>query len=259
VIVCAGLNFFFFPGISWMFRVPLQSLYTELGRNVLTRSLAEEKMITSRLSQDAPGARVLYPNGPFGATLKGTPLYVNWYSPKRASSFSSIKKQEDAASFIRAEKVQFAILNLPDQSRPGEPNWLLREYMSRWGYPEYQVGSCILYRVAGDEVPYREVFKVNGQIMAVVAPKLLAVVLIKEAMAARYQVSFRCLAPQGAFVVQLKWDVGPPHHRLVPCEAGEVAFSESVPVPAGASQAELFVSVRDVAEAQVLGLTVGVN
>ena len=60
VVACTVLNFFFFPGVSWMFTVPLQSMYTEPGRNELSRSWLGEKTITSRLNQEAPGARVLY-------------------------------------------------------------------------------------------------------------------------------------------------------------------------------------------------------
>lgn len=273
VIGCICLNFFFFPGISWMFTRPLQTIYTATGKEELTKLIAPEKRIISRLNQDMPGSRVLMPDRPYGATLMGVPLYVNWYSPDRAKHFSSIKDQKDLRFFINDEHPDFVIWNIRDGSTPGQPKWLLREYLSQFGYPIYQVGTYIQYRLSNAEVTYRKTLNlltdnsnaknsssgkpglkqspVYRHIILKGAPKQITSISSEGGVFARYQATFKCSESEGSFVIQINWEVGDPYYRLIPCMDKKTTFAESIPIPVSARKADLFIMVQNASSVNV--------
>lgn len=55
-----------------------------------------------------------------------------------------------------------------------------------------------------------------------------------------------------AFIAQISlWDKGAPYYRLVACRKQGVSFAEAIPVPLGASQGTVYVTVRDALSAKV--------
>lgn len=263
IVACIILNFFFFPGISWMFMHSLQSLYTQSGKNELTEWLAGDKTITEYLNENSPGARVLYlPTRPFGASLKGTPIYIDWYSPARVDRFLNIKTSEEMASFIRDEKVQFFIWDLRNQSQPGEPEWLLREYMSTWSYPELQKGTFILFRLADHKIPYREIFNLRTSTKSALPiqisnePKIITALNTLGARTIKYHLSFKCSEAKGNFIMSTNWNIGDPYYRLLPCKTNIIKFSESLPIPIGANQGNFNLTVHDVPSAELSDLKI---
>lgn len=126
--------------------------------------------LTEHLNQFAAGARVLYPREtPYGATLQGSPLYLNWYAPVRQSQFNAISDAQTLAAFLYKEDVDFVITNSAEiewtqslSSDIGEKNvnstHLLRTYMAEFGYVEAQSGPSILYRLSAEPILYRSAF-----------------------------------------------------------------------------------------------------
>lgn len=277
------INFYFLPGVSGLFLIPPQHAYTEAGRQLLTERLAPEKMLTGYLNQWNSGMRVQYDfDSPFGATLFGQPVYVNWYSPTRADRVRAWRQPEDVASFFRDEKIRYVIWNIGIPSTQSGYRGLLREHLSLFGYPEHQVGSRILYRVLDHKLDYQRILSVNSlfpgdfgespqfsnsnrisatseTIVADRNPRLLASIKTGGATIARYRVIFRCRKTEGEFVAQLNWDVGAPYYRLVACDTNTVRFAETIPIPVGAAASVVYASVRGETEAIISSIEIETN
>ena len=276
-LACIAANLLFFTRVSWMMKSPAVMAFTQDGKETLTRLYAPVSLLTERVNQLAPGSRVLYPRKvPYGATLHGTPLYLNWYQPSRKKAFSSVKESDELKNFISKEKIDFAILKMSVTSTVRDV--LLREYMSKYGYVEGQSKGFLLYRVGGTPVQYRKVFELQeseskpssgkvdlffpmaGQgITALRDGKVLAVIPTHRAKQARYKVEFTCPSKNGYFVAQINWDKGAPYYRLIACEAKNVTFVEAIPIPIGASQGKIYVTSRKTSSIQVRNISVEVN
>lgn len=275
-IACIAANLLFFTRVSWMMNSPAGMAFTSNGKETLTSLYAPASLLTERVNQLAPGSRVLYtPSTPYGATLHGVPLYLNWYQPFRNEAFSSVKDLDGLRDFISNEKIDFSILIMSVNSDLRDV--LLREYMSKYGYVEGQANNFLLYRISDTPVQYRKVFELqeseemaSGKIdlllpvtaQGVTAPadgKVLAVMPAHRARQARYKVEFTCPSNNGYFVAQINWDKGAPYYRLVACETKSVTFVEAIPIPIGASQGSIYVTSRETASIQVRNLSVEVN
>lgn len=275
-IACIAANLLFFTRVSWMMNSPAGMAFTSNGKEMLTSLYAPASLLTERVNQLAPGSRVLYtPSTPYGATLQGVPLYLNWYQPFRNEAFSSVKDLDGLRDFISNEKIDFSILIMSVTSDLRDV--LLREYMSKYGYVEGQSNDFLLYRIGDMPVQYQKVFELQeSEVMAsgkialllpvtaqgVTAPtdgKVLAVMPTHRAKQARYKVEFTCPSNNGYFIAQINWDKGAPYYRRVACETQSVTFVEAIPIPIGASQGSIYVTSRETASIQVRNLSVEVN
>jgi hypothetical protein len=272
----AALNLYFLPGISWFFTVPPQRSYTEAGRAAVTARLAPERSLTEEVNRRYPGTRVLYDSEiPAGATLVGTPIYVNWYSPSRQTRYQAWRNLSDVEEFIQAERVDLVIWD-QDPADTGGPRGLLLQYLSHHAYPELQVGSKLLYRSLDRGPAYRIVYppapapslpgdpagSAAGQsgagpsFVANSAPRVVGAVEIGRASVARYSATIRCPGGPGRFIAQVNWDMGRPYYRAVACGQEPVQFTEAFPIPVGARSGQIFVTARETPEALVSGLLI---
>jgi hypothetical protein len=275
-VFCIVLNLLAFVKVSWIMRSPSAAAHTASGKDKLTLEYAPAALLTEKVNQQGKGFRVLYPAAaPYGATLQGTPLYVIWYSPARWKHFSSLKEAHEIAHFLASEKVDFVITDMGDAGSSDSPEALLRQHLSEWGSVVDQAGTFVLYRLSDKPPNYQQVFDLkdslmkrpsevlltltDGAVVATKSPQVLAVVQTDGAKQVRYSVDFDCPSKDGFFIAQMNWNVGPPYYRLVACQDKKVSFSESVPVPAGARQVEIYVTVRDTASGLVQHLTVEFN
>lgn len=275
IVMCMMPNLYFYPGIVWLFQLPASSAYNAEERAALIESYAPVRALNSYLNEQAPGSRVLYPEEtPHGATLNGEPVYVTWYSPSVLARASLIRTEADVATFLEEEQIDFVITYTADGSKPGSAKWLLREYLSHAGFPEQQIGEYFLYRVLDHDILYQPVpgtvaepgsradrlpVSLATDVVATELPLLLTTVSTGAARSARYRVDFRCAENAGYFIAQLNWDVGAPYYRLVPCTGDVVNFVESFPVPAGAAQADVYVTAWGTGEVTVNSLTIEIN
>jgi hypothetical protein len=274
-MLCIALNVLAFLKVSWMMRSPAVTAFTSSGREVLTRQYAPVALLTQKVNQQGKGYRVLYPSSaPYGATLQGTPLYVIWYSPVRWKQFASLKDAQAIADFLAEEKVDFVITDMRHAASSDSPEALLREHLALYGSVVDQVETFVLYRRSDAATPYRTVFDLDAStlkrpaaaqlllapsdrgVMASEKPQVLAVVPTSGARQARYKVTLGCPTKDGFFVAQMNWNVGAPYYRLVACQDKTFSFSEAVPVPPGATQAEIYVTARDTSPVLVQHMTV---
>lgn len=277
-ILCIALNVLAFLKVSWMMRSPAVTAFTSSGKHDLTRQYAPVALLTEKVNQQGKGYRVLYPSSaPYGATLQGTPLYVIWYSAARWKLFDTLKDAQAIADFLAQEKVDFVITDMSNTGSSDSPEALLRRHLSEWGAVVDQVGTFVLYKLSDKPPVYQQVFDLQASmekrpsavpilltssdrgVAALQDPKVLAVVKTDGAKQVRYSVDFECPSKDGFFVAQMNWNVGPPYYRLVACQDKKVSFAEAVPVPAGASQAEIYVTARDTSPVMVQHLSVELN
>lgn len=257
---------------------PAQTAYTHMGKEHIVRTYAPASFLTAELNRLAPGSRVLYPpDDPSGATLRGTPLYLNWYAPTRASRFAAVRDAQAMASFLSEEKVDFVILNMSNVHAYGTPLTLLSEHLARYGITLAAEGPFVLYQL-GDAPPlYRQIFNLRSAVLklpgasdlllqdpnlgieATTQSKELAVFQTQRALQARYSVRLRCPSDVGFFIAQINWDVGAPYYRLVACRADEFSFTEAIPIPLGVRKGMLHVTVRDTTSAQIEDLQVEIH
>lgn len=271
-LACIALNLYAFTGISWIMQGTAQSAYTDEGREQLVSTYAPAVKLNDKIGEIAPGARVLYPfETPFGATLHGTPLYVNWYTPGRAMRFSAIKSSNDVAKFLATEQVDFVILNQSNTDTGLTPSTALREHMARYGRVIDKAGPFTLYRVETEAINYHDGFSLHPALVtsgvrnthepatpveATVQPIPLAWFSTLAASQAKYTVQLRCADDKGYFIAQVNWDSGHPYYRLVACRPETFTFTEAIPVPANARKGQPYITIRDGTSAVVEDLHV---
>jgi hypothetical protein len=275
-IGCITANLIFFTRVSWMMNSPASIAFNRDGKETLISLYAPVGLLTDRVNQLAPGSRVLYPpSTPYGATLHGSPLYLNWYQPFRDKAFGLLNDDDDLRDFLLKEKVDFAILMMSAASNSRDV--FLREYMSQYGYVEGQADNALLYRISNIPVQYQAVFTLReteaipskrmdflfpmtGQdVVATEDGKVLAVIPTHRARQARYTAEFSCPSNVGYFVAQINWDKGAPYYRLVACDTKIATFVEAIPIPVGSSQGSIFVTSRETSSIQVKNISVEVN
>lgn len=277
-LVCVVLNVVLLPRVSWMMSSTAAAAFTAEGKKITMGIYAPAAALTEQVNQLAPGSRVLYPSThPYGASLHGTPLYVNWYSPSRSARFGSLTSTEEVGRFIAEEQADFAITNMTDVRVSGSPDALLREHLARFGSVVAKENAFLLYRVSATPLLYRKVFDLQASsgkalgetelllplsgdgIEASGEPRQLAVVNTYRASQARYSVAFKCPSDKGYFVAQINWDKGTPYYRLVACKPETSSFVEAVPIPVGATSGIAYVTARDSDSVQVENLMVEVH
>ena len=273
---CIAANLLFFTGVNGRLKFPAVLGFSREGREAYTRQYAPTIFLTQRINAMAPGSRVLYPNKrALGATLHGTPIYFSWAQPFRMDELSVATDIDGLRRYVVKEKIDFAILDT-DVFRTSL-TVLLREYMSQYGYVESQDTGFYLYRISDTPVQYRKVFalypaegeefaNIDLQTLAIdqtvtttEEDRILADIPTLRARQARYTVEYRCPSEVGFFVAQIKWDIGPPYSRLLPCGPSNVTFMEAIPIPIGASNGSIQISSRNTSSIEVKNITVEVN
>ncbi|MDY6983983.1 MAG: hypothetical protein SV422_12925, partial [Pseudomonadota bacterium] len=205
----------------------------------------------------APGSNVLYPEGfPYGATLHGKPVYVNWYSPSTAAAFTSLRDEAEGLAFLRERQIEYVIGYPNDPGLPGTRAWALRGFLARYGLPLVQAGDHVLYRVEGSEIPYVTAYSDAATHTVEAEPRLFGSVNTGTATAIRYNAEFACASDAGYFGAQINWDNGKFYYHEVPCSTAAVQFVEAVPVPPGATGGELWGRVSGTGSATLTQLII---
>lgn len=279
ILIFAGVNMFFFPGISWYFDKPVGDFYSQKKRDEVLAQLMPEKFFNAHINQEAPGAGVLYEDSrPFGATLVASPTYVNWYAPAASAEAAAVRTREDMAAFLLQHKIKYVYWDLSQVIDEGNPyRSILREYLSRYGEPLSVKGGVVMYRLHEAPLQYRDAVHIvdftpyagalAGKSANVSAGELLfgtTPIVLKEfdtdlASAARYSARLACPGKGGSVIAQINWDIGPVYYRLISCNKEELEVSEAIPVPVGAKRGTLIVTSRDAAPLTMREVAVGLN
>lgn len=263
-------NIFFLPGITWYFSNPTQLSYTQQGKAIVTETIAPSKSITTYLSKHAKNPTVLYdPNASLGATLLGKPIYLNWYSPKQVDEYNQIKTKADIISLLERNNIEYVVWDSTQAAIQINRKEML-EFLTLHGQPIYQAGPLIAYKLSAGEVQYKPFFDIHNDalntgatatnsLMADTTPKVIATIAISNARSAKYDVAFECSNSSGSFIAQINWNVFPVYYKLIPCVEGRVNFTETLPIPEGATSGNIYITTRDRQSVKVIDLSIGLN
>ena len=263
-------NVYFLPGVAWYFFTPTQVVFTKTGKNNVTELVAPSKAITNYLNINTNNPTVLFdPNASYGATLLGKPVYTNWYSPKQTREYESIKTKSDAASLMEQRHIDYVVWNSALANQVNR-NAIL-EFLTTNGQPIHQVGPLILYKLSKEEVHYSPIYNLQDQVAstsnetkahllkASATPKVISTIKVDSARSAKYNVEFECSNTNGSFIAQVNWNLPPVYYKLIPCVQGRVSFTETLPIPEGATTGDVYITARDRESVDIIDLSVGVN
>ncbi len=267
-LVCLVLNMLRFTKISALMRMPPASAFTAVGRQNFMQRHAPAAYLTQRIpdnaAPDGAALRVLYPeSAPAGALLRGTPLYLNWYTPARRTRFAALSSPKAMAKFLQHENIDYVIFH----QRPAEenteplPDALLRQWLARYGRPlaaagEIKKGQYVLYRTSHIPAHYAaplftldEKTKEKGVDIDASSNNVFEHSFqVQRARQALLQLGYACPREAGTVVVDIAWDArtatrtsanGSRYRRTLACRAKNSAFIEALPIPSGTQQGTL--------------------
>lgn len=257
IALCIALNLAFAPGISGLLWEAPEQAWTPAGKRRMIERFAPARALNEWLNANAPGSRVLYPQGvPYGATLDGTPLYPTWYSPEVDKAFNAIRDEADGFAFLREWRVDYIMGWSNAPGLPGSTNWALRHFLSRYALPLVQAGDQALYRVSETPPTYTSVFTASDEITVDADPRALGEFQSGNATAFRYRTAFACSSDAGYFAAQINWDNGEYYYHPIPCSTTPLQFEEALPVPPGATGGQLWGRVDGTAGATLTQLII---
>lgn len=264
LVSCLLLNLHFYPGVNWLFvEPPLKALNAE-SRALLEAQYLPIRTATRYINATHPNARVLYPfEAPLGATLYGDPYYlIPWYAPARFRKANAIHNEDDIAQLFVEEGISQVLWDTSVQHVPGSRQWMLGQFLSRRGIPEFQAGPVISYSVTSSDLPYTEYFTLATPQQATAQALLLtgeSGLEVHGARYARYSATFDCGTTSGYFIAQVNWSDGSAYYRPIACSNTPVRFAEAIPVPANVERADIYISVLDTPQATVPALSLEMN
>ena len=273
-------NLYFLPGISWNFETPAGSLYGEQQKLRFLEQRTPEYLFNLQLNRDDPGARVLFAsNRPAGATLSGTPVYINWYAPAVQVRVEAIASSAQLSAFLKEQQIRYVYWNLAEPIDAQKTfSSLLAAYLSQHGVPLQLKANMVMYRLQEMPVNYASVVDISdfrpfgaeaakrGSRLAPDGTLLVSTLSFAvqdfptgAAQSARYAVKLACPNKNGSLIAQINWSQGPPYYRLVHCNRDIIEMAESVPVPPGAERGVLFLTSRDTDYLQVRQVSVSLR
>jgi hypothetical protein len=256
ISACMVLNLWFVPGVSWLFAIAPGESYTRAERELLTWSYSPAKFLTAHVNDTAPGSRILYHwNSSSGASLHGQPVYIDWFSPSRLAKLRTIEHEADIRAFLDDESIDYVIWNMEQVGPPDQAQWWLKELLSSHGRPVLQASGDVLYQLRGRPLAWQEIIRLDD-VQATTARLGVANLTVPGASRARVRVSVACSDPAGILVAEIHWNQGPPYRRDIPCTVAPFEYAEALPVPGGATAAEIVLSVRAASAATVTSLVV---
>lgn len=252
-ILCIFFNLYYFTHVSWLMNYPPSIAFNNKGKTLILSKKNPVAILNKKINTSYPGAVVLYPSEtPFGATLNGKPIYLNWYSPASSKSFNSITNFKDLETFLNEYKIDIIIVNMSNSKSDNAPEVILRNYIAKFGTVIDQEKSYIMYKINKMAQNYNEIFVLTNKLIesekkfiATFKTKSLGFIQINGAKQARYNVEFKCPSNTGSFIAQINWNLGSPYYRFVNCSIDTIKFSEAIPVPAHVTYAEVFITSRE--------------
>ena len=268
-LVFIGINGYFLPGVTWYLTTPTQVSFTEKGKSKVTELVAPSKSVSNYLNTHSENPTVLFdPSATYGATLFGNPFYVTWYAPKQVRAFGNITSKADVAALIDNGKIDYVVWN-SSISAEKRNRIAMQEFLTAYGQPVYQAGLIILYKLSKHELSYKPLFKLHSEsatdqpenqaVSATTTPTVISTIKVTDSKSVKYDVTFECSNEVGSFIAQINWNISPPYYKLVPCSRNRTNFTETLPIPEGATSGDIYITARDRERVEIIDLNIGVN
>ena len=107
------LNLAMAKQVIWYTNTNIGRLFIPSGREEFVQRISAELTLNRIVNQiSGQSSRVLYSaHRPFGATLKGTPLYTNWYNPKLSADYAQQSNAKGMTALIDRYRVTHVMVD----------------------------------------------------------------------------------------------------------------------------------------------------
>ncbi|MEN0038290.1 MAG: hypothetical protein AAGC78_14535 [Cellvibrio sp.] len=149
VVALVSLNFYFLPGISWIYDHNSLKNFTQHQKQKIAVNYNPEHVINLYLNEIYPGENVLFESGRCnGALLYGKPFYPDWVSPSTLAAFDRIKSEEDLVAYLKANNIRFVYWNLRGNTNNPPFRDHLKIVIDKYGKMEQTAGEIGLYKLS---------------------------------------------------------------------------------------------------------------
>ena len=145
------LDIYKLPSAGWILRDnDLRWAFDATLRHDMMAGLVPERLANDLINALAPGRpHVIYACDPYGAFLRGTPVYTNWYNPRVNLQLLAARTPDQVKAIMDAEQIAFAVVNTTS-TQPTER--AVATYAERYGKFIAQIGRLRIYGL-GSEGP----------------------------------------------------------------------------------------------------------
>jgi hypothetical protein len=101
------------PSAGWILGdTDLRALFDPARRQTMLRDQVPERLANDLINAiDVAAPRVIYASDPYGAFLRGTPIYTNWYNPALLGTLAAATSPEQVHAAVNATGATFAVVN----------------------------------------------------------------------------------------------------------------------------------------------------
>jgi hypothetical protein len=143
-IMLAFFGFYKLPAGGWILREDLAAVYNADARRQMILGDAPERLANEKLNSIASNPRVIYGTNPYGALLRGTPIYTNWYDATLNKTLIEAKGLQDVKTALDAEKADFVIA---DRDSKNDVDTKVLRYAQTNGEPIADIGRLTVFRL----------------------------------------------------------------------------------------------------------------
>jgi hypothetical protein len=134
------------PSGGWILRdADLRAAYDPAARHAMLINQAPTRLATEAVNAIGSSLpRVIYGGEPYGALLRGTPIYTNWYNRTLQAALGESADMESVTAALDAQRPDYVVAE-PEPNDPTERR--IVAYAERRGVRVATIGSVALWRI----------------------------------------------------------------------------------------------------------------
>jgi hypothetical protein len=140
------LGLYVLPSGGWTLRdADLRAAYDPTVRHAMLMNQVPTRLATEAVNAIGPGLpRVLYGGEPYGALLRGTPIYTNWYNRALQAALRNAADMVAVTAALDAQRPDYVVAQ-PTTEDPAERR--IVTYADQRGVRVATIGSVALWRI----------------------------------------------------------------------------------------------------------------
>jgi hypothetical protein len=143
----AILGMFVLPSGAWTLKeADLRAAYDPVARHAMLQEQVPTRLATETVNAISTGLpRVIYGGEPYGAFLRGTPIYTNWYNRTLQSALLDAADINAVTAVLDQQRPDFVVAQ-PTSTDPTERR--IADYAERRGRRVATIGTVTLWQIA---------------------------------------------------------------------------------------------------------------
>jgi hypothetical protein len=148
----ALLDIAWLPSAGWILpATDLRALFDPARRHQMLLGQVPERLANEAINALGVGRpRVIYASDPYGAFLRGTPIYTNWYNLSFATQLGGAQNPDQVRDAIDAQHAAFAVVNTRSQAPVDRA---VGSYAEQHGTRVADIGALRVYRLGETKQP----------------------------------------------------------------------------------------------------------